>query len=1292
MINVRFHESEYEEVFVQELNDAGWEYTPGCELSDRLITDAIYEPDLRNYLKSRYGDKNLTELDYDQIIANLRNTGETTDYLTARAVHKLVCHAGYDYHPLDGSQPFKVYYLDFDAKDVAKANIFRCINQFEMLEGEENRRPDVVLMINGIPLCVIELKNPADPEATISNAWEQICIRYRRDIPSMMKYASLTVISDGSNTRMGSQFTPEEYYYAWKKVENTDPNGRIGIDEMLMLIQGALSPVRILEILRDYVYFADEALAQKEIEIVCRYPQFFATRLLRESIFKALHSAGGNGKGGTYFGATGCGKTHTMLFLARQLMCRYTDQMNNPTIVIIVDRSDLEDQSGLLFCNAMTYLEDTNVKVFESRDDLRTELKANLGGGLYVTTIQKFAEGEGMLSDRPNIICFSDEAHRSQVDMGSHMKIVTKDKDKENKHISEDKNKVEKIGAFFTDTFAQHLHKSLPYATFVGFTGTPIEETIQVFGKEVDRYTMEEAKNDQITVPITYNARLARVYLNSNEAKKIEEYYKKCEAEGASAEDVDKSKGDMTQMKQILGNPDRLERMAKDIVEHYEQLRDLDPDLVQKAMIVSSDRHFAFVLYKKILNIRKDWGIKKKVLDESLYTEEELSQMDAVQMLNIVCTRVKDEDSKEEWDAFGNDSHRKMLEGCFKDDKSNFQIAIVVDMWITGFDVPCLKVLYNDKPLSKHTLIQTISRVNRRYKTKDCGLIVDYLGIRENMKAAIKKYNGDKVDVSDEAAAYNVFKNELSILQGIMQGFDFAPFFTKDALTRLKFLHDAAEYIIRNSGKGTKKNPSMKALFSGHVKRMRSSYNIVKNALKEDGTPMISDEEAKWAQCLMGIAGYLGKMTETQHNVQTMNRHVEQMVKEAIGCSSVEIVLEKDGGMEDIYGDEFKKELEKTTLPYTRFELLMKLFKKEIKEYGKTNRTRAEVYDKLLQQVIDEYNNRDYANKVATSTISEIGKIVEERVNALSDKAIDIMRQMEDDKKSFEKLGISFEEKAFYDVLVKMRDEKGFEYSDERCKELAKKIKKLVDGSTVFADYLNNGNLKSKLDNDLKILLFKNGYPPQWNNETVDGVMAEVDNYKRNHSSVVTKSAEYEEEVNANVVILTHNNEHDISCQKMEFEPIMAAEPFERYKWKGFDQSIIDFFGDNQTILIGCYKGKDYQEWIHTHNTYTIRLGKTKGSMEANSELFNSTSLLVLYELGNPKKLSAYKITGHHEVNKEELIKMGYPNKKPRKSYMAFSITPLDMDLTFLVEHHLIERLIELNADNAKGTPVFIEP
>ena len=468
MVNVKFHESEYEEVFIQCLAEEDWHYIPGSLMSNRLITDALYEPDLRAYLKAHYEDKNLSEQDYEQIISYLHNIGGASDYLAAREAHKVICHQGYDYQPLDGSPSFKVRYIDFDSDDIKTANIFRCVNQYEMQEGEENRRPDIVLLINGIPLCVIELKNPADPNATLSNAWNQICVRYNRDIPSMMKYAALAVISDGSNTRLGTQFTPEEYFYAWKKVENSDPNGRVGIDEMRTLIKGALTPERILEILRDYVYFADEGVAEDRIEIVCRYPQFFATRMLRESIFRALHSVGGNGQGGTYFGATGCGKTHTMLFLARQLMCRYMTRMDNPTVIIIVDRSDLEDQSGRLFTNSKTYLDDTNVRVFDSRDDLRTELKTNLGGGLYVTTIQKFAEGEGLLSNRANIICLSDEAHRTQVKMGSKLKMRL------------EATKPEDIGAFFTETFAQQLHESLPAATFVGFTGTPIEETIRL--------------------------------------------------------------------------------------------------------------------------------------------------------------------------------------------------------------------------------------------------------------------------------------------------------------------------------------------------------------------------------------------------------------------------------------------------------------------------------------------------------------------------------------------------------------------------------------------------------------------------------------------------------------------------------------------------------------------------------------------------------------------------------------------------------------------------------------------
>lgn len=1087
--NVRFHESEYEAVFVEQLYEQGWIYDPGSYLQDRLITQALYERDLRKYLSDNYGaEHNLCDEDYECIIAYLRNTMEANNYLTARAVHQLVCHDGYDYQPVHGGDPFKVKYIDFDAEDVTLTNIFRCVNQYEMLEGEENRRPDIVLLINGIPVCIIELKNPTDPEATISNAWEQICIRYRRDIPSLMKYTALAVISDGSNTRMGSQFTPEEYFYAWKKVENTDPNGRLGIDEMLTLIQGALSPTRILEILHHFVYFADIEQAEKEIEIVCRYPQFFATQMLCDSIFKALHSAGGNGQGGTYFGATGCGKTHTMLFLARQLMCHFAERMDNPTIIIIVDRSDLEDQSGKLFCHATTFLEDKNIKVFESRKKLRTELRSNQGGGLYVTTIQKFTEGDGLLSERPNIICLSDEAHRSQVNLGGNI------------HIRTAGDKADQVGVFFTETFAKQLHDSLPCATFVGFTGTPIQETIQVFGGVVDSYTMEQAKNDQITVPIHYNARLARVFLNTEQAHKVEEYYRQCEKEGASARDVDKSKEDMSQMKVILGNDERLERMAKDIIEHYEQLCELQPEIIQKAMIVSSDRHIAFNLYTKLLALRPQWAEEKKAVDESQLTPDELDKLNKVPFLNIVCTREKDSDSKAEWDTFGTEGHRKFLEEEFKEDKSNFRIAVVVDMWITGFDVPCLKVLYNDKPLSKHTLIQTISRVNRRYKSKDSGLIVDYLGIRENMKEAMKQYNNGMVEIQDEQYSYSIFVNELHILQGMMLGLNFQPFFEESALRRLQFLQEASEFILAKSTKGTKENPALKTLFLGHVKRLRAAYNIVKNALKEDGSPLITDEESRWAQCLIGIAGFLSKMTETQHNVQSMNRHVEQMVKEAIGCSSIDVVLDRGGGTEDIYSESFKEEVDKTKLPNTRFQVLVNLLRKNIKDYGKTNRTRAEVFEKLLQDIIDQYNDRAFANEVASATIGEIGQIVNQKVTELGDQLVQLLNDIEEDKRSFEKLGISFEEKAFYDILVKMRDEKGFEYDDERCKELSKKIKELVDNSTIYADFLNNTNLKSKLDFDLKMLLQKNGYPPRWNKETTDGVMEQVINYKSNQT------------------------------------------------------------------------------------------------------------------------------------------------------------------------------------------------
>lgn len=416
----------------------------------------------------------------------------------------------------------------------------------------------MLLLVNGIPTCIIELKNPTDPDATIANAYEQIHTRYRRDIPHLIRYTALSVLSDGSNTRLGTTYTPYEHYYAWKKVNNADEAAKDGLPQLQTLIAGAFAPKRYLQLLRDFVYFPDLTRGKEE-EIVCRYPQFFATHALFANILQHLRSDKDDGKGGTYFGATGCGKTYTMVFLARQLVLRGKKALGSPTIVILVDREDLQTQVGKLFAHSSEFLSNGDVRVIESREDLAKELSHRKTGGIFICTIQKFCEATGLLSDRSNIICFSDEAHRTQNNIGSKLQI-------------RDKGELGKLGAFITRGFAAYLRDALPQATYVGFTGTPTDDCIHVFGAVVDKYTMREAVRDGITVDIKYIPRLARVSMNKEQAEQIEAYYKLCADEGATAEDVAASKAAMSSMEVILGDPDRLARVADDIATHYETM------------------------------------------------------------------------------------------------------------------------------------------------------------------------------------------------------------------------------------------------------------------------------------------------------------------------------------------------------------------------------------------------------------------------------------------------------------------------------------------------------------------------------------------------------------------------------------------------------------------------------------------------------------------------------------------------------------------------------------------------
>ncbi|MBO5925217.1 MAG: type I restriction endonuclease subunit R, partial [Clostridia bacterium] len=533
--NGKYCESEYESAFLAFLEQEGWHYLAGNSIARKSKRDVLYTGDMEQFLSKTNPD--LTAEEISQIVDTVRLVGAESEFSTLHKVYGWMVN-GIQFTPQSGL-PKMVALIDFEKPE---NNIFRAVNQFVVEytnNGQvETRRPDILLFVNGMPLCVIELKNPADAHATIYNAWEQIYSRYWRDIPHLIHFCPLACISDGVKTRLGTVRTPYEHFYAWRRVNDGDKVSTLPFEETQAMIQGVYSPARFLEIFRDYIYFQDSEYDSAEREIVCRYPQFFAARLLKSSIVKSVVEK--SGKGGTYFGATGCGKTYTMAFLARQLALRCTDvpEIGSPTIVLIVDRDDLQKQGAKLFTKSKEFLNLGEVKVVQTRKELREELGARESGGFYICTIQKFCDREddkiGLINDRANIICFSDEAHRTQLEHAKKIKF-SKDTD-------------ENMRAMVSKPYAKVLKEALPNATFVGFTGTPISETYQTFGDEIDRYTMDQAVADGLTVSIKYHPRIAKVLLDQEKVKQIEAYYKRCADDGATEEDIEASKKAMSSM------------------------------------------------------------------------------------------------------------------------------------------------------------------------------------------------------------------------------------------------------------------------------------------------------------------------------------------------------------------------------------------------------------------------------------------------------------------------------------------------------------------------------------------------------------------------------------------------------------------------------------------------------------------------------------------------------------------------------------------------------------------------
>ena len=537
---MKFTEAKLEQAIADLLQQQGYPHILGFDIS-RSEDEVLIEADIHQFLNHQYQSQGITTQEIQQIIRQIKSLPNSDIYESNTAFTRLLSD-GFSLKREDRNQKdIWIYLVDFET---IENNNFKFVTQLEIV-GNHKRIPDGIIYVNGFPLVVFEFKTAIEENTTIHNAYKQLTNRYKRDIPQLFKYNSFCIISDGVNNKAGSFFAPYEFFYAWRRVslQSKDVDG---INSLHSLIQGMLDQKRLVDIAQNFVYIPDSS--KKDEKIVCRYPQYYAVRALFESI-KTAQKPKGDGKGGTYFGATGSGKSFTMLYLSRLLM--KSDFFENPTLVLITDRTDLDEQLSGQFTNAKTFISDDNIQSVESRSELRELLQNRASGGVFLTTIHKFTEDIELLTNRNNVICISDEAHRSQTNLDQKIRITGK-------------------GVKKTFGFAKYLHDSLPNATFVGFTGTPIDATLDVFGKVVDAYTMTESVKDEITVRIVYEGRAAKVALENSELQKIEDYYKVAEEDGANEYQIQKSKKQSANMNTILGDPDRLKALAEDFVKHYE--------------------------------------------------------------------------------------------------------------------------------------------------------------------------------------------------------------------------------------------------------------------------------------------------------------------------------------------------------------------------------------------------------------------------------------------------------------------------------------------------------------------------------------------------------------------------------------------------------------------------------------------------------------------------------------------------------------------------------------------------
>lgn len=1045
---MKYIETKLEQAFISLLQTEGYEYVKGEDVKRSSKQEVLILDDLRSSLLSRYPD--LEEIELESIINELAFQSASNLYDSNKYICKLLADGLIFKRNNPNKKDLHIRYIDIHSETLLNTNIFKVVNQLE-IQGTELRVPDLILYINGIPVVVFEFKTAIEEEITIYDAYKQLTVRYRRDIPELMKYNAFCIISDGVNNKAGSLFSPYEFFYGWNKITGEERKALTGIETTTSIVHGMLNKQRLCDIIHHFILFPDTS--KKEVKILSRYPQYYAANKLLNNII--LHrKPEGDGKGGTYFGATGCGKSFTMLYLSRLLM--RSTKFASPTIIIISDRTDLDDQLSRDFTNAKDFIGDENIINITSRQDLRERLRGRESGGVFLTTVQKFEEDENILSDRNNIICISDEAHRSQVNLDLNVKI--------------DENGVRKSYGF-----AKYLHDSLPNATYVGFTGTPIDKTLEVFGDVVDSYTMFESVNDEITVRLVYEGRAAKVSIDNSKVDEIEQYYTNAVAEGATEYHVEASQKAIAKMEVVLGDTDRIKAIAKDFVEHYEKRMEEKATVAGKAMFVCASRTIAYKLFQEIILLRPEWNEVK--LDDRL-TEKEKKEILPIERVKMVMTRNKD-DEKTLWDILGKEDKTE-LDRQFKQFNSNFKIAIVVDMWLTGFDVPFLDTIYIDKPLQTHNLIQTISRVNRKFEGKDKGLVVDYIGIKKNLNHALGLFNNNTADddFEDISKAIILVKDQVELLRQFFHQFDTTHYFKGSPLEQLQCLNRASELVL--------KIEKSEKFFMDVTKKLKSAYNL------SCGSEAFTKAEVDEIHFYFAVKSIIAKLTKGEApDTAQMNEKVSKMVEDAIVSEGVEEIFKLDDNKAnaiDLFNDKFIERINNLELPNTKIKILERLLKQTISDFKKVNKVKGIEFSKRLNNIIDRYNERSEKDILDYDGIQ----------NDTSEQILDLILKLREEMSSFEDLGIDYEEKAFYDILDAICKQYGFEFDKEMMLELAREIKKIVDNNAKYPDWSERDDIKAQLKMDIIVKLHQFGYPPITQDDVYKNVLEQAENFKKN--------------------------------------------------------------------------------------------------------------------------------------------------------------------------------------------------